>query len=174
MPVSLTVISRCEFTRSSSTWTRPSFGVNLMALAKVPDHLLQPARVARNLAARGSRIRWMRMPLASAAGSTVSIATWMTAVEVHRLHVEAELAGDDAGDIEQIVDQLRLELHVSLDRLRPSADLLVGVGVPRAAPACSREWRSGACAARGRRVARNSSFSRLAVSASPRPVRPAR
>ena len=32
MPVSLTLSSRCEFTRCSSTCTWPPFGVNLIAL----------------------------------------------------------------------------------------------------------------------------------------------
>ena len=48
-PVSVTVISRCEFTRSSSTWTLPPLGVNLMALdSRFHDDLLQPVWIARD------------------------------------------------------------------------------------------------------------------------------
>ena len=122
MPVSATLISTCEFTRSSSTCTLPPFGVNLIAL----DSRFQTTCCSRLGSpeigpARGSSSFSSRMPLASAAGRTVSTAASMNATRLDRLHVEPHLAGDDAAHVEQVFDQLRLHAGVALDRLEALA-----------------------------------------------------
>jgi hypothetical protein len=37
--------------------------------------------------------------------------------QIHRAHVEPHLAGHDAGDVEQVVDELHLGHRVALDDL---------------------------------------------------------
>ena len=68
--------------------------------------------------------------MASAAGRTVSTAASTTDDEVHRLHVEAELAGDDARHVEHVVDQPRLRLRVALDRLERAGRVSLVAGCP--------------------------------------------
>ena len=75
MPVSATLISMCEFTRSSSTCTLPPLGVNLIAF----ESRFQTTCCSRLGSpeigpAPGSSSFSSRMPFASAAGRTVSIA----------------------------------------------------------------------------------------------------
>ena len=75
MPVSLTTISTCEFTRSRRTCTRPFFGVNFTAL----DTRFQTTCCRRPGSpdtgpTRGSTIVCTRTPLASAAGWIVATA----------------------------------------------------------------------------------------------------
>ena len=91
-----------------------------------------------------------------------------TATGSTRLHVESQLAGDDAGDVEQVLDELRLGVGVALD------DLQRPLGRRRVEDARSRSMRAqpriafsgvrSSCES----VARNSSFSVLAASASAR------
>ena len=45
--------------------------------------------------------------------------------QIHRLHVEPQLAGHRARDVEEIVDQLRLGLGVALDGLDRALPLVV-------------------------------------------------
>jgi len=78
MPESLTTISTCELTRSSRTWTRPCFGVNLTAF----DNRFQTTCCNRSGSpetgpTRGSATIWIRTCFASAAGCTVATALWM-------------------------------------------------------------------------------------------------
>ena len=92
--------------------------------------------------AAGSRTWSRRMPLASAAGRTVSTAARDDGGEVDGLDVEAELAADDAAHVEQVLDELGLGAGVALDDLEALGEV-VGVG---AAAACggagpSRGWR---------------------------------
>ena len=49
MPLSLTESSTCELTRARSTWTRPPWGELHGIRQEVPDDLLEPGRVARDL-----------------------------------------------------------------------------------------------------------------------------
>ena len=46
--------------------------------------------------------------------------------EVHRLDVETELAGDDPGDVEEVVDERHLGDDVALDRLERVRDARLG------------------------------------------------
>ena len=92
-------------------------GVNLTALRQqVPDHLLQAVAVADHRTGdrahrpvragdRASR----RRPAARLDGGAHD------RPQVERLHLEPQLAGDDARHVEQVVDQPRLGLGVALD-----------------------------------------------------------
>jgi len=78
IPVSAMLISMCEFTRSSSTWTFPSFCVNLMALESRFQTTCCSLPGSPEIGpAFGSRSFCTRMPFASAAGRTVSRAASM-------------------------------------------------------------------------------------------------
>ena len=80
-PVSLTVISTCEFTRCRRTCTRPPLRRELDGVGQqIPHHLLQPLRIARHRHAGRSIADCSRTPFAAAAGVTVSSASWMTRV----------------------------------------------------------------------------------------------
>ena len=78
MPVSTTVISSCEPTRSSSTWTLPPRGVNLIEFDSrlVMTCCRRPGSPGIG-PTEGSSRRSMRTPLPSAAGRTVSSAASM-------------------------------------------------------------------------------------------------
>ena len=88
---------------------------------EVPDHLLQAAVIGRH--GSEGRIQTRLQPNAFGIGG-----------RLHRFHrghddgdqidgpdVQAELARDDAGHVEQVFDQLSQEAGVALDHLRPSA-----------------------------------------------------
>ncbi len=66
MPVSLTLSSRCEFTRWSSTCTWPPFGVNLIALvSRFHTTCCRRAASALTMSRLAPKIAFRRMPLAS-------------------------------------------------------------------------------------------------------------
>jgi len=46
--------------------------------------------------------------------------------QVHRLHVQAKLAGNDAGDVEHVLDDLRQRRDVSFHRVHRPDSLLSG------------------------------------------------
>src|SRR5437763_1766471 len=48
------------------------------------------------------------------------------ALQVHRRDVELQLAGDDARDVEDLVDQLRLRARAPLDRLHGQMEVVGG------------------------------------------------
>ena len=96
---------------ASSTPLQPDLhaapvGVNLTALdEQVPDDLPQRGGITRRPAPAGDRsIASMRMPFASAAGCTVSTALLRSPRQLDRLDVEPDLAGDDARDVEHVLD----------------------------------------------------------------------
>ena len=66
----------------------------------------------------------MRMPLASAAGMHGGEGGLDDLGEVQPLDVEAEVARDDAGDVEQVFDELGLDLGVPLDGREPFLQVL--------------------------------------------------
>ena len=112
-PVSLTMTSTCRRACCSriATCARPC-GVNFTAFdEQVPDHLLQPLGIAGHRRHRGStttsaRARpWRRPP-----GSTVADGVVDHGGEIDRLHVQAQLAGDDPRDVEDVLDDLRQRL----------------------------------------------------------------
>ena len=118
---------------------------------QVPDHLLQPVGVAEHRAGQPAEARrragcpWRRPP-----GATLSSAASMMRAQLDGLEVEPQLAGDDARDVEQVGDELGLGPGVALDGLQGAVAAASGPACRCAAPAPSRGWRSGACAARGR------------------------
>ena len=120
---------------------------------QVPDDLLQAVGVAGHGAGARIEHRLQRgSPLASAAGRTRVERRLDDATPASTgLHVEAQLAGDDAGDVEQVLDELELGVGVALDDVE-RARLAVGrvERCRRAACAPSRARRSAACAARAR------------------------
>ena len=108
-PVSLTAISTCEFTRSRVICTRPPFGVNLTAFEsrfhttcwrRAGSPAIRPVSVSSTVCSR--------IPFASAAGRTISIAWSDHRAEINGPYLEPQLAGDDPRDVEQVVDELRL------------------------------------------------------------------
>jgi hypothetical protein len=62
------------------------------------------------------------MPLASALGRAPSSAAVTKGREVGLAELETQLAGDDARDVEQIVDQPILRLHAARDHLEAAVD----------------------------------------------------
>src|SRR5215475_6595027 len=99
LPVSLTAMQMYGSTRSSRASTRPPRGVNLTAL----ESRFQTTCCKR----AGSPVIW---PISE--GRSVS------------LEIQPELAADDAGRVEQVINQLRLRLSATLDDLRRMLDLL--------------------------------------------------
>ena len=75
---------------------------------------------------RGSTMVWMRTPLASAAGCTVATALSMTSGRSHRLHVQPDLARDDARDVEHVLDDLGQPVGVALEGLEAARRLVAG------------------------------------------------
>ena len=78
-PVSDTLSSACELTRSSHTWMRPPFGVNLTALvSRFQTTCRSRPGSPCTWVGVASRSVWIRTPLASAAGRTDSMAASTT------------------------------------------------------------------------------------------------
>ena len=102
-------------------------------------------------------------PCASAAGWIAADCRVDDDRESHGLHIEPELAGDDARHVEQILDELRLRVGVPLDRLRARAALSRPDGARSAACASSRASAFSGVRSSCDSVARNSSFARLAA-----------
>ena len=133
-PVSLTAISTCaSLALAARTSTRPPFGVNFTAFdEQVPDDLLEPAGIARRSAGAGidDRLEPDALGGRGRAGPCRARPP-ITAREVDGPHVEAQLAGDDARDVEQVLDELRLRARVALDRLERAARSVGASSRPR-------------------------------------------
>ncbi len=76
---------------------------------QVPDHLLQPVGVAEDRARQRADRDVEEDPLGVGRRAHGLERGVDDAAQLDRLEVEPELAGDDARDVEQVVDQLRLE-----------------------------------------------------------------
>ena len=89
----------------------------------VAEHLVQPLRVAVDRRQVGRHeLRERRSACASAAGST-PLTTLSTQLRHERpAALDLELAGDDARDVEDVLDQLRLQLRVAADDVDGLAD----------------------------------------------------
>ena len=125
MPVSATLISMCEFTRASTTWTLPPAGVNLIALeSRFQTTCCRRPGSPEIGPACGSSTFSSRMRLASARRPHGLERRLDEGRRLHRLHVEAHLAGGDAGHVEQVLDQLGLRARVALDHLHRPQQLL--------------------------------------------------
>src|SRR5258705_10000608 len=87
-------------------------------LDQVPEDLLKPGRIAVNFAARGLHLllesQMLCMQLRCAHFDDVA----EQPMHIHILAKEAELALSDARQIEQIVDQPRLQLDVAADHFQ--------------------------------------------------------
>ena len=119
-PVSLTLISTCapDALRGGPRRGRRA-GVNLTRsrAGSRPPAGAGRGRPMTGPAPGSSDGLAARTPLASAAGRTVSSAASTTGAEVDRRGSEPELAGDDARDVEQVLDELGLRPRVALDGL---------------------------------------------------------
>ena len=108
---------------------------------QVPDDLLQAVRIAGDRPGRGieplvdaDALRLRRRPH--------RLDRRLDERErVDRLDVEPHLARRDAVHVEQVLDQLRLDARVALDRLEPALQLAVGGRARAGAPATSRRSR---------------------------------
>ncbi len=131
MPVSLTLSSMCESTRCSSDLDLAALGRELDRVAEqVPDDLLQAAAVCRHRRQRADRGRAVRrMSLALAPGSADSIALFTMSAQRDLLHVEPNLAGHDAAEVEQVVDQPHLRARIAVDHLEAALELFRRRGV---------------------------------------------
>ena len=149
MPLSVTAISTCASTPlqhhlHAAARRRELDGVR----EQVPHDLLQAAGIAGDRSGQPDRgcapagCPWRRRP-AHRLDRRLD-----DRERVERLHVEPELARDDAAHVEQIVDELRLDARVALDGLEAGPQLVGAAAGRCAAPGPSRGWRSAACAAR--------------------------
>ena len=125
MPVSLTTISTCEFTRSRRTCTRPRFGVNFTAF----DTRFQTTCCRRPGSpdtgpTRGSTIGLDAHALGVGGGLNRRDGVVDDQRQLHRLHVEPDLARHDARDIEDVLDDLRQPRGVAFERLEPARRLV--------------------------------------------------
>ena len=125
MPVSMTLISTCELTRSRSTWTWPPLGVNLTALESRFQTTCW-SRAASPVTGAGERIEHLMDADALGVGCRQhgGEGGLDDLGKVQPLDVEAEVAGDDAGDVEQVVDELGLGLRIPLDGREPLLQVL--------------------------------------------------
>ena len=115
------------------TCTRPPLGVNFTALVSrfqttCCSRSGSPHHARRSASSAGCS----RMPLASAAGRTVSSAASTTAARSTGSTVEPQLAGHDAADVQQILDELGLGARVALDGLERALAPSPAAGAPRA------------------------------------------
>ena len=138
---------------------------------QVPDDLLQTRGRPTTGRLRDRHVQRDLPPLA-ATGATVSRAAPTTAARVHRPHVQLQLAGHDAGDVEQVVDQLRLRRVLRSTNSSPRASRRGSSRPPRirrVQPSIAFSGVRSSC----ERVAMKSSLSRFARSASVRAARSA-
>jgi len=118
-PLSLTARRTYSPTIANRTSTRPSRGVNLIALAtRFHTTCWSRSGSPEMRAVFGLSPTSRRMPFASAAGRTESIAASIHPLQRDRPDVQSKLARDRARDVEEIVDQPRLQPGTSLDRFQ--------------------------------------------------------
>ncbi len=120
-PLSVTTISTCDSTATTRTSTRPPLGVNLIALES-RFHTTCWSRV-------GSPASCGTGPMSADELDALGLGREPDGVErglrdgghVDGAHLDLELSGDDPGDVEQILDELRLRGGVALDGLQGAA-----------------------------------------------------
>ena len=125
MPVSLTATSMCELTRSRRTCTRPPRGVNFTAL----DNRFQTTCCSQSGSPDDRTDAPDRRWSGAARLSHRRRAERRHGVvhdqrQFHRLHVEPDLAGDDARHFEHVLDDARERRRVALERLQAALGLL--------------------------------------------------
>src|SRR6266511_3165101 len=91
---------------------------------QVPDHLLQSRGVTRNLTNFGGEIGLERDPFGVRSRVDRLDRLLNYRDQVHRPEFEPELAAEDAGRVEKVINQLRLRLSAALDDVRRLLDLL--------------------------------------------------
>ena len=105
--------------RQAARCTRPPSGVNLMAF----ESRFQTTCCRRSgspetgPASGSSSVSSADAPWPPRPGATASRAASIDRGQVHRAHVEPQLAGDDARDVEDVLDELGLRARVALDGL---------------------------------------------------------
>ena len=136
---------------------------------QVRQHLLQPAGVALHARSPGARTPCAGRCFFARRGRPRDLDRGVNDVdEVHRVALDAQLPADAARGVEDVVDQPRLVLDVALDRLVARSTSSASSGRVLAS-----RWPQPRSALSGERsscetMARNSSFARLARSASSR------
>ena len=108
------------------------------------------------------------MCFASAAGRAASTAVSTIGSEGHWRQFDPQLAGDDARHVEDVFDQLGLRAGVALDDFERVRHLRAGSTCPCRSIVVHPRMAFSGVRSSCDRVARNSSFSRLAASASAR------
>ena len=104
---------------------------------QVPDHLLQPVRIAGGRRRRReSRARSSPRALRRPAGSSRRRARDRD--EINRPHVQPQLARGDSRDLEEVLDQPRLREGVALDLLEGAFDWRLPARRSRAAASSTR------------------------------------
>src|SRR5262247_3113691 len=91
---------------------------------QVPDHLLQARWVAGDLADFRGEISLERDPFGVRRRVDRLNRLLNYRDQINRPDLQPELAADDAGRVEQVINQLRLRLSATLDDLRRLLDLL--------------------------------------------------
>ena len=118
MPIPVSRTSRRSLPSRSPTdiETRPPSGVNLIAFAS-RFQMTCCSRAGSQRIARGSLHGWTssRIRLASAVGRRASTDRLHHVRDRRLAHVEPELSRDDAGGVEQILDEAGLQPRVALD-----------------------------------------------------------
>src|SRR5262249_15863131 len=118
---------------STRTSTRPEAGVNLSALLsrfeticcrRTGSPRTPPPRAPRRPRPGRERRapRWWPAPLARGGRPEGAHRRFDDVGQIRRLHVEPELPGDHAGDVEQILDHLLLRQRAPLDAVDRMVD----------------------------------------------------
>ena len=125
IPVSLTTISTCEFTRSRRTCTRPFFGVNFTAF----DTRFQTTCCRRPGSpdtgpTRGSTIVWIAYALGVGGGLDGRHSVVDDQRQFHWLHIQANLPRHDSRNVEDVLDDLRQPRGVAFESFETARGLL--------------------------------------------------
>ena len=82
---------------------------------QVPHDLLEPVRVATDIPVHRIQINIQPDAFGGCGQLDIVLGSLDDAVQVNRSHIEIQFAGDDARDIEKILDELGLQPRISLD-----------------------------------------------------------
>src|SRR5262245_26706477 len=92
---------------------------------EVPDHLLQAGEVTGNLTNFGREISLYRYPFSIRRRLDRLNRLLNYRIRVHWSKIKPELSTNDAGRVEQVLDQLQLRLPTTLDDVQRMLDLLI-------------------------------------------------
>ena len=118
MPVSLTLSSRCEFTRCSSTWIWPPLGVNLIALvSRFQTTCCRRELSALTMSFAGTQDGLQPDPLGLRRRRGGVHRRLDDVRERNLVQIQPQLAGHDPAQVQQVVDELHLRARVAVDHL---------------------------------------------------------